>query len=321
MTTTISVESAVTAALLVGAGDGQTLLVNMGPDDLFIGDTNSIAPTDSTGIVPIIPNSYFAVDGENNLYGVVSTGNTANVQVISGGLNFFSPASGPFEGGDVILSDAGLFIYSGQPAFGNLIESHVDGGTGIDQFGNNYFSGDSHYNNSFGPSHGTGYTINGGLEFITGGLGVGWTIDAGWEFNGSAWETNQPIVSALGTPANPTLIVTDSWQTMTPFINGWASAAGFKAARFQLKPDNEVEVQGVISAAAATSGGFFQTTGVYVPTTGATQVVCSAGETALLPNAISPWVSINSTGVLSVQDTDSVPNAFSVAFHGTYSLM
>ncbi len=44
---------------------------------------------------------------------------------------------GTFNGNNFILNSSGLFIYSGAPAFGNLIESHAPA-AGTDSFGNAY---------------------------------------------------------------------------------------------------------------------------------------------------------------------------------------
>lgn len=93
MTSVISFTGNPVAQLIVGEGDGETLVINQGPATVYFGDDNAIRASDSFGVVPITPNSYFAVNGENSLYACVVQGDTANLQVISGGLNFFLPVT------------------------------------------------------------------------------------------------------------------------------------------------------------------------------------------------------------------------------------
>jgi hypothetical protein len=93
MTDTILVGPNPVATQVVSQGDGETLVINNGPSNVFFGDRNGIRSTDGAGIVLITPNSYFAVTGELDLYACVATGTTSNLSVISGGLNFFLPVT------------------------------------------------------------------------------------------------------------------------------------------------------------------------------------------------------------------------------------
>lgn len=62
-----------------------------------------------------------------------------------------------------------------------------------------------------------------------------------------------PFISNGGTPANPTIISTDTWNLLAP-ANGWANAGGGLAKlQYRLTPDNEVWLIGVINPAAFTS--------------------------------------------------------------------
>lgn len=91
MTDTISFGPGPVARQVVAADDGDTLIINQGPATVFFGGNNAIRATDAGGIVPITPNSYFAVNGKSDLYACVAAGDTANLQIVSGGLNFFLP--------------------------------------------------------------------------------------------------------------------------------------------------------------------------------------------------------------------------------------
>jgi hypothetical protein len=93
VTDTVSVGPGTVARLIVAEGDGDTLVINTGPSTVFFGSNNAIRATDASGIVPITPNSYFGVNGKTDLYACVSSGQSANLNIISGGLNFFLPLS------------------------------------------------------------------------------------------------------------------------------------------------------------------------------------------------------------------------------------
>ena len=91
MTDIVSVGPGAVATQVVAAGDGETLVINTGPGTVFFGDNNAIRAADATGVVPISPLSYMSVTGEKDLYACVFSGQRANLNVISGGLNFFLP--------------------------------------------------------------------------------------------------------------------------------------------------------------------------------------------------------------------------------------
>ena len=81
------------ATLVVSEGDGETLVVNNGPNTVYFGDDNGIRATDASAVVAITPNSYFAVTGESNLFACIPPGQSSTLAVISGGLNFFLPVT------------------------------------------------------------------------------------------------------------------------------------------------------------------------------------------------------------------------------------
>lgn len=91
----VTVRSGPVATLIVQAGDGPTLIQNPGPNTVYLGDDDSILPSDATGIVPFGTNGSLTVDGSSSLYGITLSGQTQALTLISGGLNFFSPPSVP----------------------------------------------------------------------------------------------------------------------------------------------------------------------------------------------------------------------------------
>jgi hypothetical protein len=91
MTDTVAIGPGTVATQIVAEGDGDTLVINTGPATVYFGNNNAIRANDSTGVVPITPNSYFGVNGESDLYACVLAGQTAQLNIISGGLNFFLP--------------------------------------------------------------------------------------------------------------------------------------------------------------------------------------------------------------------------------------
>lgn len=65
---------------------------------------------------------------------------------------------------------------------------------------------------------------------------------------------NAAVLSTAGTAANPTVITTDTWQTLA-LINGWANSAG--TLKYTLLPDRMVMVAGIISSAGAAGNPVF----------------------------------------------------------------
>jgi hypothetical protein len=92
MTAIVSVGSGPVATQLVAAGDGPTLVTNPGPNSVYVGDTDSIRASDGYGVVPLASSGYINVDGVSDLYGITMPGQIQSVNLISGGLSYFSPS-------------------------------------------------------------------------------------------------------------------------------------------------------------------------------------------------------------------------------------
>ena len=119
--------------------------------------------------------------------------------------------------GNTIINQNGEFIYDGTPGVGNLSASSVPGTTTVlDPFGNVALPGDTVYQtpialDSAAMSMQQGiiiwYSWNGA------GWGVGPSID--WALpNGFIEFLGAPLRSLDGTASSPTLIITDSWNSL-----------------------------------------------------------------------------------------------------------
>lgn len=165
------------AVQVVAAGDGPTLVINTSLTlTVYLGDTDGIRATDASGIMPLGPNGSVTVNGQNDLFVVNGNSTPVTIATLTGGTstflgltegmgnlaipsvqspNFVTNVSGwqvdqngnaqfnnltlrgTFFGTDFIINSAGMFLYSGTPALGNLVESHSPI-AGVDQFGNAY---------------------------------------------------------------------------------------------------------------------------------------------------------------------------------------
>lgn len=105
MTSIITVYSGPTATLIVPQGT-TSLVNNPGPNTVYLGNSNAIRATDSYGVVPLTANGYVNVDGSQDLYGITATGQTQSLNVLDGGINFFSPPSLSGLGGSAVYVQA-----------------------------------------------------------------------------------------------------------------------------------------------------------------------------------------------------------------------
>lgn len=236
MTDTIGLGPSVVAAQVVAEGDGETLVINNGPANVFFGDTNSIQSTDGNGIVTITPNSYFAVTGEADLFACVAAGTQANLSIISGGLNFFLPVTSltipfgatgqrivinppAFPGSIVGFNNAGLIEFIISPS-GYLIYDSTGGAfqhlfiaiqnvAGSDSFGNPFAKGIQ-----IGPQTGPQVLLAGGNPaFIA------------WPANDAAFTTNSLIFAQI-VGSGTTRFVETFWNSAQIPIAGHTDYVG-----------------------------------------------------------------------------------------------
>ena len=76
-----------------------------------------------------------------------------------------------FSGTDFVINSFGIFLYSGPPSAGNLVNSITNFG-GTDPYGNHYLTGSASYGSSNGQAVAN---VDGVLFFYTGSLAAGWT--------------------------------------------------------------------------------------------------------------------------------------------------
>jgi hypothetical protein len=176
----------------------------------------------------------------------------------------------------------GIFVYSGAPAFGSLTETLGISVAGTDGQGNAYLAGDTTYQNvsgtfvafqktavsltwltaatAAGPYISTGasitYATGTATLFIKGGTN-GITLQSGTTIQGGL-TVNSSFTATGGDAASPTLISTDTWNTVTVFGAGFA--AGAPVPQYALMPFGvgaaaSVAIRGQVLATAATAVG------------------------------------------------------------------
>jgi hypothetical protein len=164
--------------------------------------------------------------------------------------------------GNTIVDSTGLYVYNGTPANGNLIASLANApgasGTVHDRFGNVVFAGITAYGGidavNLDGNTLSWYTSAGvqneSIQFNTALGGLIFSTIFSWAVViQQALQVTGPITATGGTPANPTVIETDTWQTLG-IISG--SNCTINQARYRLTPQNEVEID--ISLTANTGG-------------------------------------------------------------------
>jgi hypothetical protein len=127
-------------SLLIGQDQGPVLLFNASADTtIWLGDDPFDAQAGDEGTTaPLPPLASATFDGKNPVYGSCLPGQSAKVSAFPGGLNFFQLVEILVK--TILISASagnGLFVYSGDPAAGNLIASIVST-PGTDDFGNPY---------------------------------------------------------------------------------------------------------------------------------------------------------------------------------------
>ena len=183
-----------------------------------------------------------------------------------------------FSGTDFILNSSGLFLYGGTPANGNLVAS-VAGGGGTDPFGNTYQAGITTYGGvgQFAALESGQVTFDNGSVIAEGApTGSLWLIPTAdlviqpdnieaAVFTKTSITLAQPVTATAGTASSPTLITTDTWNTMT-LINGWTVGSG-GFAQYKLMPDNTVMIRlnNVVPGTIADGTSIWTAPSGYVP--------------------------------------------------------
>jgi|SRR5215470_390955 len=207
----------------------------------------------------------------------------------------------------------GLFVYSGNPALGNLISSDV-AAAGFDQYGNAVLEGNTGYDVVLGTYLAKNISIL-GLAYYTAASGAGpWTLVARvfWEtqapnagltlFNqaaattlvvgGGQIEAFQPIVSA-------TALGAETWHSL-----GTLAGYTVNTGRYRLTPEGETELDiNVTSLGANAANVNFSVTlpAAYTPSL---QQVYPLGSTGVVAAGnVWPHLQVGTGGVVTVQQT------------------
>lgn len=208
--------------------------------------------------------------------------------------------SGIFSAGDTLVTPSGIFSYPGTPGVGGLAQSIVPGAVPVtDPFGNAALPGITTYEQSGGTWYANNllasqlviwtaassagpYTQSAaGLFFLTGAntfinalagqkieLSAPVKADFALEVAGAfTADTTATVTGAFtatgGTASVPTLITTDSWNSLGAL--GAGSGYTVNRGRFQLTSEGETEIDIVLTAGAATVAGVYLFT-VVLPT-------------------------------------------------------
>jgi hypothetical protein len=109
---------------------------------------------------------------------------------------------------------------------------------------------------------------------------------------------NQPVTSTGGTPANPTLVTTDTWHDMSgDLLNGWTVTGG-QRARYMLMPDDSVWIQADLTTGTLAGGTNVWTVpgaGAYTPATGQ-EIPCFIIASTAAAQPQDPYFTIAASG-------------------------
>lgn len=178
-------------------------------------------------------------------------------------------------------STGGLFVYNGNPAFGNLITT-ITATSGTDPYGNAYIGGDTTYVNLGGSGYAAMQYAADGLRRYTAPAGAGgpYGLDSSILLDATGAHVNAAatvgtLTSIGGTAARPSVVTTDTWHVVgsgggePAFQSGWANAGGGLASlQFSLLPENAVQVIGMLNPAGLTGALVFTIPAGYRPAIG-----------------------------------------------------
>lgn len=197
------------------------------------------------------------------------------------------------------------------------------GGAGEGGGGNGGNSGSNGNNASLNGSGGGGggYGVtNGGaggggyakLSYSSGAPPILMSIAsaAGTDQFGSAYPIGLNL-NVAGTTADPTLITTDTWHTLT-LINGWTGTC-----KYRMQATGRVEIWVAIQSSAATAFQFGTMPAGYIP--GSTNYI-AAGSTGDVSSVVGPFIQVTNTGVISMNGLSAFSTSGIWVAGGTYPL-
>lgn len=252
---------------IVTAGDGVTLIQNGDvATTIYIGSDNSVTVANTQSNVPLTPNSFLIVDGDDDVWAISASG-IVLIHKIPGGLGFFQSG---ISGASFLINKNGVFIYNTTLPTANGLAASIAPVGGTDPVGNAYLSGFTTYQetnlNTFIAMNITTFAgafyagaIN--LEQATTYAGPYSSTSTALYFRNQIIEVSAPellvdglINSTAGTQASPTLITTDTWHSL-----GNLGVAGISLSQARYRLDINGQVQFDISGAATGSVAASQT--------------------------------------------------------------
>jgi hypothetical protein len=310
---------------------------------VYLGTQQNITPT-SPNVIPLLPNGTFSGDANENWYVTGAAAGISPLVVVPNGQAYFLGVSaglgklvipqlqspnfvtgvsgwiirkdGSAEFNNVVIRDGSIvsgsaLYYQGTPALNTLVASISDV-LFADAFGNVIQLGVTAY--QVGDS-GHWVSLEGESVNFSGGGTVGGTNTGNVTVNVPS-SANYLFISGGGfnstggTPANPSVLSTDTWHSMA-LLHGWAEGNAVQCQyRLVASPPNSVEVIGSLNGAGETSAVF--ATLPYIP---ASAQMVPAYDTTVAATGIA--VVCDTSGNLSIVGS-SLINRYT--FHGFISL-
>jgi hypothetical protein len=252
-------------------------------------------------------------------------------QIARNGNAYFANAtiSGTITSSQIIGDGTGdeILIYDGTPATNTLIYSLSSIDT-TDPYGNavnegsTFYAGNSPYLATvYGPDNTIVYSSTAGQHswVEVNQLGPGNSASDKFAFLPLTASTTTIVVDGTINAALPgTETVAETWHSIG-MMNSWVTVATFVAPQYRMtaSPPNTMEVIGTINATSATTAVFGTVPTAYYPAH-TQQFACACNS--LVPSGDAPGIQCDTAGNLSVAHTDSVPNNFTLFFHGFISL-
>lgn len=117
----------------------------------------------------------------------------------------------------------------------------------------------------------------------------------------------------------PGTVAPETWHAMTPLLNGWTAAGAPNAPpQYRFGIGNDVEIAGTLNGTAATAPTFFTLPAGYRPATRQAAIAC--GATGNVTAAHAPYIQLDTSGNLTVNQQAALPATGVFVFSGTIPL-
>jgi hypothetical protein len=226
-----------------------------------------------------------------------------------------------FVGDDFTIDQAGAFFYSGTPALGNLILS-VAGTAGTDALGNAFLPGTATYS---GGVLAVSYSGTGIEAWSASGPGGPWSNTGGTitltaavfdVFASAGINLDGTLTATAGTAADPTVITTDTWHTLSL----GASWSGTLQCRMNADRTVGLRSQGTLTVGTRTTGTAIATVPTaYQPAFQTDMPLMITANSSGAAAVNSPFITIATAGTITIANV-STQVATNVAVLGAYPL-